>query len=55
MKFLAIVSPLNNEGIAAIALCVDNIVKLELGARYVTLRGWETLSTAINNRPTPVS
>ena len=54
MKILSI-SPLNNEAISTIALCVDNIEKLWLDAGDVTMLGLKILSTAINNRPTPVS
>ena len=54
MKILYI-APLDDEGIAAIASCVDKIEKLWLNADDVTMRGWEILSTVINNRPTPVS
>ena len=54
MKLLYI-TPLNDEGIAAIASCVDKIEKLELGVGDVTMSGWEILSTAINNRTTAVS
>ena len=46
---------LNDESIAVIALCVDKIEELVLNADDVTIHGWEKLSTAINNRSSPVS
>ena len=46
---------LNNEAIAGIASCIDNIDELEFRAEYVTMYAWEILSTAIKKRPTPVS
>ena len=55
MEWLGFHSSLSDEAIAAIASCVDKIEKLQLEAGDVTMRGWEILSTAINNRPTPVS
>ena len=45
----------NDETIAGIASCVDNIEELTIVASRVTMHGWEILSTAINNRSTPVS
>ena len=48
-------SPLHEEVIAGIALCVDKIEELEFVANDVTTHGWEILSAAINNRATPVS
>ena len=55
MEWLCLNSSLNDEAIAAIAPCVDKIEKLGFDADEVTMRGWEILSTAVNNRPTPVS
>ena len=55
MKWLSLFSSLNDEVIAAIASCVDKIDRLLLNVRDVTASGWEILSTAINNRLTPVS
>ena len=46
---------LNGKAIARIASCVDKIEELQFDAYCVTMHGWEILSTAINNRPTPVS
>ena len=46
---------LNDEAIAVIASCVDKIEELQFVANDVTTHGWEILSTAINNRATPVS
>ena len=59
---------LNDEAIAVIASCVDKIEELQFNATdnvttqlqfnatdNVTTQGWEILSTAINNRATPVS
>ena len=45
----------NDETIAGIASSVDNIEELKIDGYQVTMHGWEILSTAINNRPTPVS
>ena len=45
----------SDETIAGIASCVDNIEELTIVASSFTMHGWEILSTAINNRPTPVS
>ena len=45
----------NDESIAGVASCVDNIEELRFDARNVTMHGWEILSTAIKNRPTVVS
>ena len=57
MNKLYLNSLLNDEGIAVIASCVDKIEKLIFVAPDVTigLPGLKNLSTAINNRPTPVS
>ena len=55
MRKLELDDPLNDESIAGIALCVDKIKELEFVAEHITMRGWEILSTAINNRPTAVS
>ena len=46
---------LKNEAIAVIASCVDKIEELVFNAGGITMHGWKILSTAINNRPTPVS
>ena len=46
---------LNNEAITGIASCVDKIEELQLYARNITMHGWESLLTAINNRPNAVS
>ena len=45
-----------DEAISKISSCVGKIEELELefDARHVTKPGLEILSTAINNRPTPV-
>ena len=57
MKELYLDSLLNNEGIAVIASCVDKIEVLTFVAPNDTIgrRGLKILSTAIDNRPTPVS
>ena len=55
MRKLKFVGLLNDESIAEIALCVDKIEELEFNPGYVTMHGWEILSTAINKRPTAVS
>ena len=57
MKGLYLDFLFNDEGIAVIASCVDKIEKLAFAAPDVKigLRGLKILSTAINNRPTPVS
>ena len=55
MKKLWLDDPLNDELIAWIASCVDNIEELRFYAHDVTVLGWEILSTAINNLPTAVS
>ena len=44
----------NDETIAGIASCIDKIEELQIDVYHVTMHGWEILSTAINNRPTPV-
>ena len=44
----------NDETIAGIASCIDKIEELQINHHHVTMHGWEILSTAINNRPTPV-
>ena len=54
MKRLQVFS-LNDEAIAGIASCVDKIEELVFRADGVTMFGWKILSTAINNRSTPVS
>ena len=46
---------LNDESIAVIALCVDKIEELVFNAGNITMHGWKRLSTAINNRSSPVS
>ena len=46
---------LNDKAIAGIASCVDKIEELVFHADGVTMFGWKILSTAINNRSTPVS
>ena len=46
---------LNDEQIAVIASCVDKIEKLWFYADDVTIDGLAILTTAMNNRPTPVS
>ena len=48
-------APLKDEEITVIASCFDNIQALQFKAADVTIRGWETLTSAISNRPTPVS
>ena len=48
------INNVNDETIAGIALCVNGIEELQIDVYYVTMHGWEILSTAINNRPTPV-
>ena len=48
-------SSLDDQAIAVIALCVNNIDELEFRADDITINGWEILSTAISKRPTPVS
>ena len=48
-------SPLNDEGVAVIAWCIDKIEKLKFYATEVTINGLAILATAINNRATPVS
>ena len=55
MELLGLYFSLSDKAIAAIASYVDKIEKLWLGVGDVTMRGWEILSTAINNRPIPVS
>ena len=55
MRKLWLLSSLNDESIAEIAMCVDKIEELWFDARNVTMHGWEILSTAIKNRPTAVS
>ena len=55
MRKLWLDNPLNDESIAGIALCVDKIEELMFLPDYVTMHGWEILSTAIKNRPTAVS
>ena len=44
----------NDETIAGIASCVLKIEELQIDVYHVTMHGWKILSTAINNRPTPV-
>ena len=44
----------NDETIAGIASCIDKIEELQINHHHVTQHGLEILSTAINNRPTPV-
>ena len=44
----------NDETFAGIASCIDKIEELQIDVYHVTMHGWEILSTAINNRPTPV-
>ena len=46
---------LNDKAIAGIASCVNKIEELSFNAGDVTKDGWKLLSTAINNRPSPVS
>ena len=46
---------LNDESIAVIASCIDKIEQLEFSAGGVAINGWKNLSTAINNRSSPVS
>ena len=48
-------SRFNDESIAVIASCVDKIEELAVMRTDVTIRGWKRLSTAINNRSSPVS
>ena len=48
------INNVNDETIAGIALCVNGIEELQIDGYHVTMHGWEILSTAINNRPTPV-
>ena len=55
MRELRLWNLLNDESIAGVALCVDNIEELIFDAEHVTMHGWEILSTAIKNRPTAVS
>ena len=46
---------MNDGSIAVIASCVDKIEELVVHTPDVTIRGWKRLSTAINNRSSPVS
>ena len=56
MKELSIYEPpLNDEKISAIASCIDKIEKLKFEADEIKIDGLAILTTAINNRPTPVS
>ena len=55
MRELWLGNPLNDESIAGIASCVDNIDKLTFTAGNATMHGWEILTTAIKDRPTAVS
>ena len=48
-------SKLNDNEIAVIASCVDKIENLAFYPDNVTIHGWKSLSTAINNRLNPVS
>ena len=55
MKMLYLHSIWYDEAIAEIVSCVDKIEELMVDPRDVTMNGWNILSTAINNRTTPVS
>ena len=48
------INNVNDETIAGTALCVNGIKELQIDGYHVTMHGWKILSTAINNRPTPV-
>ena len=48
------INNVNDETIAGITSCIDKIEELQIDVYHVTMHGWEILSTAINNRPTPV-
>ena len=48
------INNVNDETIAGITMCVNGLEELQINLRHVTMHGWKILSTAINNRPTPV-
>ena len=55
MRKLVLYSSFNDEAIAGIASCVDKIEELDFHGHGMTVFDWMILSTAINNRTTPVS
>ena len=55
MKKFDLYSSLNDEAIAGIVSCVDKIEELVIDAHGVKKSDLKILSTAINNRTTPVS
>ena len=56
MKLLRLYeSPLNDETIALISSCVNQIEELDFKTGDVATHSWKILSSAMNNRTTPVS
>ena len=55
MKRLVFYGIFDNEAVDEIASCVDNIDELGIRSEKLTKSSWNKISTAIKNRPTPVS
>ena len=55
MKKLVFLDLVMNGVVDEIVSCVDNINELEFNAEKLTKSSWNKISTAIKNRPTPVS